>query len=406
MFRASGVNFDMCGIWINQDVTQPFAGTTIGLNVSACGNCFVSNVVVTDIYGTIANSLGMHFVDTSAYLLNGDTNVSGNLAVIGWSQGIGVSSRGMMRYGNAFIGGTLQACFAASMGSTIGIENLQIMGCTGLFQPDSGSGIQLGGGDGNYHGCTLAVDKLCDVADIVGPGIYISGGCRMIVGNPTLTVQRCYYPQGGTNQAGHGIHICTGASMEIQKGVYYATGQPFSQPGLISNITDCFDIYGPPFTYPNIGIYVDDGARFLNYGGLYYNNNDLNALTIQTGQFTSPYDAVSPNNIYQYSSAGSVVMNPVFDQQELCAGGAVLLTMDPAAVFGLDNVYIGRTYTIVSTNTQAHTLSLPGACFVIYGSVNKTVANFDTVNANSMLTFRVESATVVRVMRSMGISFT
>lgn len=403
LFKSAGVNFTMCGVWINQDVSQPFGNISTGITLGASSNCSLCNVVVSDIYGTAAGGWGIHFVDTSGYIQNGDTDRSGSLAVVGWAQGIGVSSRAILRYGNAFIGGTRQTCFASSMNANIGFENLQIMGCTGLFQPDAGAGIELGGG-GNYHGSVLTVNKICDVADIYGPGIYITDGCRMVLNNPTLTVQRCSYPQGGTSEAGYGIHVDCGASFDILGGTYYATGQPFTQPGFVSNITDCNS--SVPNTYPNIGIFVDDGGRFLNRGSINYSNNDLDALTVQTGQFLNSNDPVSPNNIYQYSSGGPTVMNPVFDQQEFSAGSAVSLTMNPSAVFNLNDVYVGRTYTIVSTNTEANTLTLPGAYFVVYGTSNKTVANFDVGNVSSMMTFRVESATLVRVIRSVGISFT
>jgi hypothetical protein len=397
IFRSNGMNFGITGVCADYDASQPFAGLTNGFNfvsgnVSACG------LAVTDLTGNSANEMGIHVDNGSLMLFDGNSDSAGNLSVVGWAEGVGVSDRSEIRFGNIFLSGMKQKCIGTSMSGNIGVENLQVMGSSGLYQPDAGGGIFVGGGS-DYHGSIISVTNLCDVSDIYGPGIYVSGGGRMIVGNPTLALNNCYFPMEGTNQTGHGIHICTGASFEIQGGTYYASGEYYSQPGLTSSVTNCYNVWGPPYTQQNVGVYIDDGARFLNDGQIFYNGNDLNNLSIQAGQMISPFDMASPNNVYTYPSVEGIWLNPTFAQQQI-TGHPLVIFLDPSIMMNLDPMYIGKTYTIVAQSTPmgSHALVLLNGYFV-----GELVSDWDSYFVfpsipGSQITFRVDSAEQVTVL--------
>lgn len=396
-FASNGVSYAMSGIWVDTDASQPFNNVLEGFRL-VDGVINASNLAVTDFANVSANVLGVHLLDSDVYQASGYRGGAGRIAIVGYTKGFGASSQAMLRGGSMFITNCAQLAFAASIGSSIGLENLQIMGSQGLFQADVGYGIGLGGG-GNYAGVSMNVNKLLHIADIYGPGISINPGSSLVVNNPCVRVERCYFPAGGTSGAGGGISVAQGASMLINRGTYWADGSYRSQPRLSSNVSDCFDIFGLPDTYPNVGVFVENGGKFLCEGDLTFSGNDLDAQTVHTGEFSAVYAANSPNGVLQVSASGA--LNNAYLEQSL-AVGSLAMTLDPTAVFASDELYVGKTYTLVSNNASAHTLTLLGGATFTGIGASGSVATFDPVVGASMV-FNVVSPTSVLVLAKQNV---
>lgn len=404
VYISSGINHSVTGLWIDQHVTQPFANVLDGFRFADAA-ILASNLAVTDTHGTSANNWGIHIINANTYIEDGYRGITGRWAVIGWSEGIGCSSECMLRSGDVFASNIRQGVgFGASIGSNVGIENLRVFGCAGLFQPDTAAGVELGGA-GNYSNVNLNVNKLFQIADVFGPGVALFRGSEIIVSNPSVRVERCYFPQGGTINSGSGIQVSCGSKMIINEGTYWADGTYRSQPRISSEVNNCYDIYGPPFTYPNVGISVEEGGSFITQGGITFSGNDLNVQTVQDGVFSAFNDAASPQNVYQYTASG--VLNNVFEMHEITAASAINLTANvgplpgslpsfnsSGPVYGIKNLYVGKTFTVSSSTAYAHTITLnAGASFV--GGTN--VFTFPA-SAGSSVTFKVLSPTSVMII--------
>jgi hypothetical protein len=399
IFLASGVDFSLTGLWIDQDASQPFANMSAAFE-TVSNEVLLSNLAVTDFYGTTANGLAYHSIDSDVYLIDGyRDDESKNLSVIGWTQGVGVSSMGMLRYGNVFVAGTNSSGSGVSIGGSIGLSNFQSFGTQNLFQPGAGAALALGGG-GNFNGTNVYVDKLFQITDVYGRAVAFEES-QINIGNPSVRIERIYRPINGTIDGDFGaIAIGCLSGFNIHRGDYLPDGTPLTPPRLASVFSDCASI-DPTFTDPQVAIYVNDEAKFVTSGQLIFNNNDLNYQTVQNGVFSAPFDPASPNNVFQIGNSGKV--NNVFLKQAILNSG-VSLTLDPSEQFGIDYLYQGKTYTIRDTSTGGNTLKLlSGAVFKQFGSADTTIATFTGTNA--FITFLVESATSVVVLDSAGMTF-
>lgn len=402
IMKVDGVDVSITGLWIDQHESQPFA------NVSAAfetiGNrTFISNLAVTDFFGTTANGLAYHSIDADAYLEDGYRGEAGkHLAVNGWTQGVGVSSMGMLRLGNVFVAHTNSAGSGVSIGGSIGVENFQSFGTQNLFQPGAGAALALGGG-ADYNGTNFEVNKLLQITDVFGRAVAMEQS-QLNAANPSVRIERIYRPANGTIDGDFGaVAVGCGSLFSIHRGDYLPDGTPLTAPTLTSVFSDCFNVgvIDPDVaTEPEVAIYVNAGGRFVTTGELLFNNNDLNYQTVQEAEFTAPFDPASPNDVFLVTASGDA--NAVFLKQAITTPG-VALTLDPAEQFGIDNLYSGKTYIIRNTGAGGATLTLPGAFFKQFGVTNKTVATF--TGANAYIEFLVESNTSVVVLDSAGVTF-
>ncbi len=398
IMRINGVDVSITGIWIDQDESQPFGNMSAAFE-TASNVLVLSNLAVTDFFGTTANGWAFHSIDSDVYLLDGYRDESGkNLSVIGWTQGVGISSMGMLRYGNVFVTGTNNEGSGASIGSSVGLENFQSFGTQHLFQP-GGTALALGAGS-NYTGVNFEVNKLFQISDVFGRAVLLEQSQFNAV-NPSVRIERIYRPANGTIEGDFGaVAIGTGSIFSIQKGDYLPNGQPLSPPTTTSTFKDIYDVF-PGFTEPQVAIFANAGGRFITTGELDFSNNDLNYQTVQEAEFAAPFDPASPNDVFLVDTSGDA--NAVFLKQAIVVPG-VSLTLDPAAEFGLDQLYAGKTYFIRNTGAGGATLTLPAAFFKQFGVADAFRATF--TGPNAFIEFLVESDTSVVVLDSQGVTFT
>lgn len=392
LFSSNNVDFSMNGIWLDQNASQPFSAVLDGFLFTG-GVVAANNIAVTDFFGTSANSLGVHLVSGDAYITDGYRGGNGRWAVVGWSRGVGISTNSTLRYGSVFATNIRQGFgFGASIGSQVGLSNLQIMGCAGLFQPDAGAGIILAGGE-NFADATLNVDKLLHVADVWGQGISLFNGSTCITNNPSIRVDRCYYPTNGSNTTGYGVYVDQGSKMIIGRGGFFSTGGLASQPRLTSYVNDCAS--AGPGTLPNVGIYVAEGGSFQANGQMSFSGNDLDVQTIRTGSYSSPYDAASLGDVYALTGPGIVNAANNFSKQSIGGVGVTDVQLDLSETFGLDSLWLGKSITFISISAFAHTITLTTGTF-LNGNI---VYTFPPV-AGSSVTIRVLSASTATIVDS------
>ncbi|AYV76822.1 MAG: serine protease [Barrevirus sp.] len=392
-FRSNGVSFSMNGIWVDQNAGQPFANILQAF-LFVDGSVLVNNIVATDFFSTSFDP-AIEMVNGYATIEDGfRATVNGHWSVIGWGQGIGIITNSSLGFGNVFVTNILEgAGIEASLGSQIGIDNLQIMGCQGLFQPDNGAGILLGGGE-LFADATLNVNKLLHVADVWGPGIALFRDSTCLASNPSVRVERCINPANGTNSTGAGINVSCGSQMIISKGTFYSTGGLASQPRLVSIIRDMTNPFSPD-TLPNVGILVEEGGAFRTGGGLLFIDNDLNTQTLQDAIFSAPYNEVVPattNNVLQILASGP--LDSTFLLQEFI-GLASNMTLDPSAIYNLDKLYWGKTFTVFSGNSGTNTITLTSPATFI-GMASGVTATFNGLG--SSITFRILNDTQVLIL--------
>jgi len=391
-FQSSNVSFSMNGVWVDQNASQPFASILEGFKFVG-GSVLANNLAVTDFFGTTANALAVHVAGGSAYITDGYRGGSGQWAVVGWSGGVGISTNASLRCGSVFVTNITQGVgLGASIGSQVGIENLQVMGNAGLFQPDSGVGVQLGGG-GNYADVTVNVNKLFHVADVWGPGIALSRGSTCIASNPSVRVERCYNPANGTNSTGAGINVSCGSKMSISRGVFYSAGGLASQPRLTSYVRDCANV-NPPDTLPNVGVYVEEGGSFQVDGNILYLGNDFDVQTVQNAEYSAPFDTFSPGDVFTLNGPGAVSALNHYPKQQIGGAGITNVQIDPTEVFGLDNLWVGKSFMFVSGTAFTHMITLLGGATFLSGGNTYT---FPPV-AGSCVSIRVLSASSVTIL--------
>ena len=417
----SQVSLGINGIWINQNPDQPVAKIRTAINISDSDVGF-SNVAITDFVSTTsATALNVIASKLNIFDTWRDSSSNRYLSIIGWNQGL-FSSQSDIGTGNLFIahlfgggGNTLSA------GTNVYLSNLQFFGSSALYQPGLAGGFNIGS-DGTSVGNSLTVNKLFDIADIVGPGISVFGS-EVYAANPSVRIERCYYINGGYDIYQGGIYLGASSQFTIDQGVFYTDGTYATQPTMTSIVRDCFKVI-PPFplsTLLNVGIYVNDDAKFVALGNMQFDNNDYNYITAKTGKYSTPYNALASgaqniglsssdntlNDIFQHSSS-SLYLNNAFMMQSLTAT-PTNLTLGPADVYtGVANVndrnklYIGKTYTLFALTNTVHTLTLDSAQFIPNSGLG-TVATFNG-QAGSSITFKVLNDTSVLVVSSNGVS--
>lgn len=398
LFKTFGVNFSMTGIWIDQDPSFPFAYNADALDILS-GTVAIANIAVTDFTGNALNGLAIHTIDTDAYIVDGyrDDGQEKHLSVIGWAGGIGVSSMGMLRGGGGhlFIAGSGNSSGGASIGSSIGVSSIQIFGAQNNFQPN-GAAYFLGDTTGDWTGVELNVDKILHIVDVYGHGIAAYGS-RVVLNNPSMRIERCYCPalgNEGISPAAGAILVSPQSEFHVLRGEYNPDGSPRSQPRLSSVIRDCFDlthIFGPGFTVPQVGIYVDGGGVFRTQGQLTFKKNDLNYKTVQDGIFNAYEDHASVNNILQVNKNGK--LNSVFETQAL-GPNALTITLNPGEKFGFDPLYEGKTYTLYATSSAKNRLQLSKKASFI-GHSGQTL---EFTKEGAFVTFKVVSATEILLL--------
>ncbi|MBS0634164.1 MAG: hypothetical protein JSR37_01715 [Verrucomicrobia bacterium] len=398
IMKVDGVDVSITGLWIDQDESQPFGNMSAAFETSS-NTVLLSNLAITDFFGTTANGLAYHSIDADVYLFDGYRDIGGHLAVNGWTRGIGVSSMGMLRYGNVFVAHTINGGSGVSIGGSIGLENFQSFGTLNLFQPGAAAALGLGGG-GDFNGTNFEVNKLLQITDVYGRAIAMEQS-QLNASNPSVRIERIYRPANGTIDGDFGaVAVGCGSLFSIHRGDYLPDGTPLTAPTLTSVFSDCFNVDPGGITEPEVAIYVNAGGRFVTTGELLFNNNDLNYQTVQEAEFTAPFDPASPNDVFSVTASQDV--NAVFLKQAITVPG-VALTLDPAEQFGIDYLYQGKTYIIRNTGAGGATLTLPGAYFKQFGVANKTQSTF--TGANAYIEFLVESDTSVVVLDSAGMTF-
>jgi hypothetical protein len=414
------VSVGINGIWVNQNPAQPNAKIRSAINISD-SDVGLCNVTVTDFVDT-TTSTAINILASKINIFDAwrDSSSNRHLSIVGWASGI-FALQSDIGGGDLFVarlfgsvGNTL------SGGSNMYLNNLQFFGSSALYQAGLAGGFQVGGyGDGASIQNSLTINKLFDIADIVGPGISVFGS-EVYAANPSVRIERCYYIAGGYDIYLGGIYLGPSAQFTIDQGVFYTDGTYVTQPTMTSRITDCFDMF-PGFTLPNVGVLVHENANFTALGNMEFENNDYNYLTLKTGKYSTPYNLLPSgtqnlaawdsnntfNDIFEHATS-SLELDPSFELQSLGAA-PVNLNLAPAAKYsGLADVntradyYNGKTYTLFALTNTVHTLTLVGATFVSSTGPG-TVATFNGV-AGASLTFRVLSPTQVLVLAVNGVT--
>lgn len=375
IFRATGVGFSAFGLWIDQDASQPFGNLSTGMGVVGTPAVTLGNIAVTDVQGTTANDCGILIADTHCYCFDGyrDTAKEVHMAVVGWAQGIQVSSMGELRSGHIFVSNTQQNNMEVSIGSKVGVFSVRLHGAQNLYQAGSSSFYLGRAGGGDYTATSLSVSKIFHVTDSYGPGINIYES-EVSVDNPGIRVERCYNPVGDTADNAGAIVLSKGSKFTVMAGAYLASnGQLISQYTLTSVFKDNVDltpVIGSGFSVPQIAFNNRGGVVKLA-GQILFENNNLNVLNEVDGTYSTPDDDLSPENILQVSTSGT--LNAIFERQKL-ESGASLIQFDPAAVFNQDYLYVGKSFLLFSDTPNIHYVQLLSGTFMNYAGA--TVLEF------------------------------
>ena len=125
---------------------------------------------------------------------------------------------------------------------------------------------------------------------------------------------------------------------------------------------------------------------------------------------TSTYDNTRniPGNVFNNIVSPPFGLEDPYINQIITAAAPINITLNPGAttIAATAFKYIGKTYTITSKNTAAHTVTVSGPFIERFGLPNTTVMRFSTTFPNSFVTFLVQSTTSVQILNSQGVTFT
>ena len=393
IFKVEETEVAVSGIWIDQHPSQPFGNIGGGIQIYQSTGGW-ANIAVTDFYGTTAGDWAVHLITSQVYIQDGmsGNNSSLQFAIVGWSLGFGNSSYSMLRYGNVFQTGMRGSPGGASLGCSYGINSHRSHGWTGLYQPNTTGGITLGDPNTNFAPAELTV-KYLHITDFYGPALTIYSS-RVTVTSPALVIDRVYNPVGEINDLYGAVVLFSSSRMVVQGGMYYRdTGEPYdvvADYSLFKDIVDLTPIFGDGFTTPNTAIIVHDGASFVSESSVVFQNVDYEVELIGQGTYSAINDPANENDILRVFSSGK--LNPTFNYQELLQS-ANLITLDPSEKNGLDYRYVGKSFTIYSTDhTNRYFKLVPPAKFL---GCNKRLIKFN--KPGSFIIIKVLSTTEVLI---------
>lgn len=400
VFVAQSVGFSMTGLTIDSNPAIGFGQTSYAV-VLGGSQAELANIIVTDTNFSTANGYAFSFANESAVsIVDGwrDSTRNRRLSVIGWSGGFTLEHMSKIAGGLVFATNiTNTNLFSLTDNSYANIDNLILMGNYGLFQPEA-KGLNV------TTDSYLGSSTLLTVTDVFGPGIFVDDAT---ISCDSFTLERCYKPAGGTI-ATNAMQLNGNAQFTVNANNLYAdNGEPTQSINTTSVVRDCFDIDpNADFTsgtLPNVGIFVDDQAKFMSRKDLYFHGNDINYLTAIDGQFITPGWAQTPGSTLPVYTSGK--LNSVYQLQEL-KGNNVHLTLDPAEEFLYQGLYIsdntvGKTFTIFSGSPTKHCIKLTSGSFV---GTHKKALRFEPYTG-AYVTLKILSSKEVLVLESRGVHF-
>lgn len=400
IFSAQSVGFSATGLWFDTSPAVPFGQTSYAFAMAGC-HASLANIIVTDTFNRSANGAAFAFFSESSVAITDGWRASGQnrrLSSIGWASGFLIENMSRLGGGIVFAtNATNNYLFQLIQNSYANIDNLILMGNPGLFQPDS-EGLLVSGD--SYLGCST----LLTVTDIFGSGIFVDDAK---VSCDSFTLERCYKPAGGTIAA-NAMQLNGNSQFTVNADNLYAdNGEPTQSINTTSVVKDCYDVDPDAEvtsgTLPNVGIFVNDQAKFLTRKDLYFSGNDINYLTAIDGQFITPGWSQTPGSTLPVYTSGK--LNSVYQLQEL-KGNNVHLTLDPAEEFLYQGLYIsdntvGKTFTIFSDSPTKHCITLTSGSFV--GTTKKSI-KFKPYKG-AFVTLKILSPTEVLVLESRGVAF-
>lgn len=122
---------------------------------------------------------------------------------------------------------------------------------------------------------------------------------------------------------------------------------------------------------------------------------------------TGVYAIMPPQSVASTSvTATAPSMQNSYPLQLITSSTPVNLIINTAAAPYNINVFVGKTFKIISQNTQSHTLTLSGSTkFKQYSATDTNVATFSSTVPYSFIEFSVNTPTSVQVINSQGITF-
>lgn len=350
LLLVQNTSVSVSGIWVDQHPSQPFGNISAGIQLYHSAGSW-ANIAVTDFYATTTGDWAVYLITSQVDIQDGmtATESSVQIAIVGWAQGFANGSYSMVRNGNIFQTGLRSASGGASIGSSYGLNSFRVHGCTGLYQPNTSSALSFGSPNGNYAPAELTT-KYLHLTDFYGPALNLYSS-RVTVSSPALIVERVYNPVGELNDLYGAVILSPSSRMVVQGGSYYKdTGAPYDLTtpySLFKDIVDLTPTEGSGFTTTNTALVIQDGASFVSEAEVVFDNVDYEVELIGQGTYSAINDPANENDILRVFNSGP--LNPTFNYQELLQS-ATLITLDPAEMNGLEYRYVGKTFTIYSTD--------------------------------------------------------
>lgn len=400
VFRAQSIGFSATGLWVDTNPTIPFGQTSSAIFMGG-SQAQLANIIVTDTNKRSANGPAfVFFNESSISIVDGwrDSGQNRRLSSIGWASGFRIEDMSKLQGGIVFAtNATNNFLFRLIENSYASVDNLILMGNPGLFQPES-NGLYVGADSYLGSGPQLTV------TDVFGSGIFVGDAT---VSCDSFTLERCYKPAGGTIAA-NAMQLSGNSQFTVNADNLYAdNGEPTQSINTTSVVKDCYDVDPDADftsgTLPNVGIFVNDQAKFMSRKDLYFHGNDINYLTAIDGQFITPGWSQTPGSTLPVYTSGK--LNSVYQLQEL-KGNNVHLTLDPAEEFLYQGLYIsdntvGKTFTIFSGSPTKHCIKLTSGSFV---GTHKKALRFEP-HTGAYVTLKILSSKEVLVLESRGVHF-
>ena len=387
--RANGVGFGMNGIWTYANPALPARSSGGGVYLENC-DAYLSNMVFTDA-DLLTGGSSFVFYNSSVVIGDGWRNDATNRHIISFGEEMIISNStvtggDIISYGNNNFGG-----LAIQDNSYVHPNSLIVMGNPGLYIPNE-PGLVV-------TSSQLRIDAMFVVTDIYGTGIQASDSTIYLGGGPNFRLERITFPIGSLKTTA-GMFL-QGSNLALGKSNRYTDLEDYTfRIREKCSIKDCRDFSAElgvtGFTGQNVGIIVDSGT-FGTDDDIDFQNNDIDYLTFLNGKMDTRKFYKTPENVLQVETSGT--LDPSYEFQRL-GPGASTITFDPSATYLFENLYIGKTFTLISDTDSTHCFKLDSGKFI--GACKGTVAKFLAV-AGSSITFRILDAETVFVLGSFGV---
>src|SRR5690606_3590198 len=156
-------------------------------------------------------------------------------------------------------------------------------------------------------------------------------------------------------------------------------------------VRDCVDSSDTATFAAMVRIIVRDGGSFVCEPDISLSNIDFPYLTIGKAEFSTLGASFAPSNVFQLPTSGA--LDGTYGIQRT-ANSDSMLTLDPSATFNRNPIYLGKEFSIISTNARKHQVTLAGGAKFVGRDSGKVFLS----QPGSIITFRVLSPTEVLIV--------